>query len=265
MLHSTVCTCGAVHVHPLTLDRAKPSPGLIRARKLEEHYSAQLRKIARQVGLIVKAWAPEDGAFDLSQVPELEHTLGRYAEVITPWARSTAERIGAEIAIKERRFWAEHAKAMSRSLRDELMNAPTGQALRDFLGEQVRLIRSLPIEAGERVHDLTLKGLETSGRASEIAREIMRSGEVAESRAKTIARTEVSRTASGLVMVRSLHVGATTYAWRTSRDPDVRPSHEKMEGKIVAWDKPPTLDGMTGHAGMLPNCRCYPEPILPDF
>ena len=36
-----------------------------------------------------------------------------------------------------------------------------------------------------------------------------------------------------------------------------------MEGKFVRWDSPPTLDGMTGHAGEFPNDRCYPEPVIP--
>jgi uncharacterized protein with gpF-like domain len=37
-----------------------------------------------------------------------------------------------------------------------------------------------------------------------------------------------------------------------------------MEGKFVTWDDPPTLDGMKGHAGQFPNCRCYPEPVIPE-
>jgi uncharacterized protein with gpF-like domain len=37
-----------------------------------------------------------------------------------------------------------------------------------------------------------------------------------------------------------------------------------MEGKFVRWDEPPTLDNLTGHAGALPNCRCRPEPVIPD-
>ncbi|MDR0067994.1 phage head morphogenesis protein, partial [Acinetobacter sp. 11520] len=31
------------------------------------------------------------------------------------------------------------------------------------------------------------------------------------------------------------------------------------------WDNPPTLDNLKGHAGCLPNCRCYPEPSIPDI
>jgi uncharacterized protein with gpF-like domain len=36
-----------------------------------------------------------------------------------------------------------------------------------------------------------------------------------------------------------------------------------MEGVFVEWDKPPILDNMRGHAGEFPNCRCYPEPVIP--
>jgi hypothetical protein len=32
-----------------------------------------------------------------------------------------------------------------------------------------------------------------------------------------------------------------------------------MKDKFVRWDNPPTLDGMTGHAGCLPNCECWSE------
>lgn len=42
-----------------------------------------------------------------------------------------------------------------------------------------------------------------------------------------------------------------------------RPSHRAMEGRFVSWDSPPRLDGMTGHAGEFPYCRCYPEPVIP--
>lgn len=132
------------------------------------------------------------------------------------------------------------------------------------LAEQVALIKSLPIEAAQRVHALTIEGLENGTRAAEIAKEIRRSGEVSESRANLIARTEVSRTASALTQARAQHIGSEGYIWRTSGDSDVRHSHAQMNGRFVRWDSPPTLDGMTGHAGEYPNCRCYPEPVIPE-
>jgi SPP1 gp7 family putative phage head morphogenesis protein len=171
----------------------------------------------------------------------------------------------AEVAIRDEGAWAQMARSMSRALRDEIRNAPTGRVLQAALADQVTLITSLPIEAGERVHKLTLEGLETGARADTIAAEIMRTSEVTQGRANLIARTEVSRTVSSLTQARAEHVGSTGYIWRTSQDSDVRPSHKKMSGKFVLWSDAPTLDGLKGHAGALPNCRCFPEPVIPDI
>ncbi len=178
----------------------------------------------------------------------------------------------ANVQHQDAQAWKEMTAEMSKALRDEIRNAPTGAVMQSLLQEQVVLIRSLPLDAAERVHRLTLQGIEDGTRASEIAAEILRSGEVTASRAKLIARTEVSRTASTLTQARAEHIGSTGYIWRTCGDSDVRASHKAMNGKFVPWGSPPTLvdvgkngkaHSMTGHAGCLPNCRCYPEPIIP--
>lgn len=169
-----------------------------------------------------------------------------------------------EVNRRDEAAWAEYTRELSRALRTEIRTAPTGAAMRALLAEQVTLIKSIPLDAAQRVHRLTLEGIENSTRASAISKEIQRSGAVAESRADLIARTEVARTASTLTQARAEHVGSEGYIWRTSGDSDVRESHRDMNGKYVRWDSPPTLDKMTGHAGQFPNCRCYPEPVIPE-
>ncbi len=190
--------------------------------------------------------------------------LRHYAEGLMPWAEATAARMLADVNRRDETAWMEQAKEMSRALREEIRTAPTGATMRALLAEQVTLIQSIPLEAAQRVHELTLEGIENGTRASEISKAIQASGEVAKSRADLIARTEVARTASTLTQARALHIGSTGYIWRTSGDSDVRESHRKMNGQFVAWDDPPTLDKMTGHAGAFPNCRCYPEPVIPE-
>lgn len=174
-----------------------------------------------------------------------------------------------EVDARDRASWRTLGNAISAGLRNEILNAPVGVTLRERLADQVQLIRSIPIEAGQRVHELTLKGLEDSTRASEIAKSIRESGPVAESRAILIARTEVSRTASVLIESRCSHVGLDEYIWRTSRDGAVRPGHKVMEGTSCKWANPPAVDEggrtMHFHAGQIWNCRCWPEPVLPDI
>ena len=89
-------------------------------------------------------------------------------------------------------------------------------------------------------------------------------GSKTRSRAMLIARTEVGRVSGEMTKARAMTAGSDGYIWRSAEDRDVRPSHKKMNGRFVKWNEPPTLDNLTGHAGCLPNCRCYMEPVIAD-
>jgi SPP1 gp7 family putative phage head morphogenesis protein len=233
--------------------------GWHRARQTELRFSRELRKVAREIGRIV-------AGFDLNSpaaVARVRQSLDRYAEIIGPWAEHAVARIQADLDRADAKAWRRHAKSMSAALRAELDRADVRGAMNRLAADQVRLIKSLPTEAAERVHRLTQQGLTSGGRAKEVAAEIARTGEVTASRATMIARTETSRTATTLTETRATFVGSEGYIWRTSKDGDVRHSHKKMEGQFVRWDSPPELDGMVGHAGCFPHCRCYPEPVIP--
>lgn len=198
-------------------------------------------------------------------MPTITQILSKYSEALTAWAQSTAARMVQAADQKSREVWAALSVEMSQALRDEIRDTPTGTVMRELMAEQVTLIKSIPLDAAKRVHELTIRGLEDSTRAAEIQREIMRSGDVSTSRAMLIARTEVARTASVLTEARAVNVGSEGYIWRTSGDGDVRESHAEMNGKYVRWDTPPRLsDGTVTHAGQIYNCRCYPEPVIPE-
>ncbi|WP_175992623.1 phage minor head protein [Burkholderia vietnamiensis] len=245
----------------LTLDKKrdrKKNP--VRLTVPEQQYGTQLRKIAAQIDMFVKGFPADDASY----APTIEELLRRYAEALAPWAEATAARMIADLNRRDEQMWMKQAADMSRALREEIRGAATGETMRALLSEQVRLIKSIPLDAAERVHRLTLEGIVDGARAAQISKAIQASGSVAKSRADLIARTEVARTASALTEARALHVGSTHYVWHTSGDSDVRDSHRRMDGKVVAWNDPPTLDGMTGHAGQFPNCRCWGEPIIPE-
>ncbi|MCS3839400.1 SPP1 gp7 family putative phage head morphogenesis protein [Pseudomonas sp. JAI111] len=232
----------------------------VRTSRAERQYQSSLSQVARQVGSIINGFPPGDPSVE----PTISHMLNRYSELLNDWAISTASKMLVEVNQQDRKAWATLTEQMSQALRTEIRTAPTGMVMQGLLAEQVTLIKSIPLDAAKRVHELTLQGIEDGTRASEIAKEIQRSGEVSESKAKLIARTEVSRTAATLTEARAKAVGSEGYIWRTSGDSDVRHSHAEMNGKFVRWDSPPTLDKMTGHAGCFPNCRCYPDPVIPE-
>ena len=233
------------------------------AERLEAEYMRALRKLSKHIDHIVKEMEPGGVVKDAAG---LQATLRQYAKVIEPWARSVAARMVQRIADKDESAWAQTGTEMGAAMRKLIKEAPIGNALQDFLKEQVILITSLPVHAADRVHQLTLEGLSNATRIPAIQREILKTGLVTEARAKLIARTEIARTASALTMVRSQYVGCTHYVWRTSGDSDVRKSHKEMDGAIIPWATAPMLsDGTRTHAGMIYNCRCYAEPILSNL
>lgn len=245
----------------LTIDR-KRERNPVRTKRAELRYGSQLRKVAEHVGAIVRPFAPGD----MSQVPTITNLLDAYSNMLRQWAIQTASNMLMDVALQDRNAWMEHAKDMSRGIREEIRNAPTGSVLQELLEEQVGLIQSIPRDAARRVHRLTLEGLENSTRASEIAKEILRTGEVSASRATLIAVTEVSRTAATLTEARARSINSPGYFWVTSHDSDVRADHKDLDGQFIPWDDPPIADkrsGIRAHAGCIWRCRCWAKVVLP--
>ncbi|MCX2699245.1 phage head morphogenesis protein [Ochrobactrum chromiisoli] len=242
-------------------DRAGPSKksAFIRSKKAERAYQSQLLKVARNVDEIVRRFSGLPDSAD-----KIAAALERYALAVQPWATSVASRMVAEIDARDKATWRTVSETISKGLRDELRNAPTGKVVQALIDEQVTLIKSLPLEAAQRVQGLALEAVIGGGRSDDIVSAIMKTGDVTKSRAKMIARTEIGRASEALTEARAVGIGSEGYIWRTAKDSDVRHSHKMMEGKFVAWVSPPTLDGLTGHAGAVPNCRCYTEPVLPS-
>lgn len=200
-----------------------------------------------------------------SNAPSIARLLAAYAEALRPWARRIASKMLRDIDRRDQAAWSELGSAISSQLHRDIRRTDVGRRLRERLTDQVELITSIPRDAGERVHKLTLRALETGERAREAAREIRRSTEVTESRATLIARTEVARTAAALTQARAESAGSTHYIWRTANDSAVREQHKKLEGRVFAWNDPPEIKEEGRHGpGEIWNCRCYAEPILPD-
>lgn len=198
-----------------------------------------------------------------TDAPALERALRAYAEMLGPWAQSVASVMLADVNRRNYKLWKTNAEEMSKSIKLELQTAPTGRALARLMTEQVKLIRSIPATAAERVHEMAMERLSTSERSKTMVSEILELGQITERRAKMIARTEVARANANLTQARAEYTGSEGYIWRTAGDHDVRESHKEMDGKYVRWDTPPTTDKLVGHAGTLPNCRCTAEPVLP--
>jgi SPP1 gp7 family putative phage head morphogenesis protein len=254
--------------HP-ALDRAQSNRERVRERrvfanahKAEERYARQLRAVAHQVGALARFYRKGDPA----SAHWVIAAMRRYAETLWPWAVAVSERMLVDVQRRDEAAWARLGRQMGQALRKEIREAPTGELMQALLHEQAGYITSLPLDAAHRVHTWTLRGIEGAERPERVAAEIYNTGEVTKSRANLIARTEVARTASTLVQARATFVGSEGYIWRTSDDADVRREHRRLNGKYFRWDDPPVSgsNGERAHAGQIYNCRCVPEPVIPD-
>lgn len=172
----------------------------------------------------------------------------------------------AQVEREEWNQWRSVSEEISAGLRDVIGNTPVGMVAKDIVARQVQYMKSLPLEAASRVSEIQERAMEAvirGERPDALYEMIMASGDVAASRARTIARTEIGNATTALTQARALSVGSEGYWWRI-KGAGTRPSHAKMKDKFVRWDDPPTLDGMIGHAGCTPNCDCWPEVHIPE-
>lgn len=207
------------------------------------------------------------GSYDGSQssADQIAAHLFDYSQTINDWAEMTAQRMFAQVEREEWHQWRSVSQSISEGLRDVVGNSPVGQVAQDIVYRQVQVIKSLPIEAADRLRDIQSRAIQAviaGERPDQLYQMIMQTADVAASRAKVIARTEIGRATTALTQARAEHIGSEGYIWHIE-GAGTRPSHRRMAGKFVRWDNPPTLDGMTGHCGCLPNCKCWPEVQIP--
>lgn len=227
----------------------------------EKEYAKALKKVAKHAAHIVDIHA--NGAVIASPASMMKE-LEAYAKVIEPWANKTALKMLARTQASVDRYIKSQSREIGRLLRQEVNQTPTGQAMLALQREQVHYITSLPTDAGERAQKLAMEAYTGGRRPSEVAAEIERTEEVSASRAMLIARTETAKASAVVTEIRAAEVGATHYIWRTAGDSDVRESHAEMEGQVCSYADPPIVDGEPLNPGMIYNCRCYSEILVPD-
>lgn len=128
-----------------------------------------------------------------------------------------------------------------------------------FTTENVNLITSLKNQPLDQIEELTLRGFQQGVRHETIRKQIEERFDVARSRAKLIARDQVSKLNGQLTELRQTEMGIEEYRWHDSDDSRVRPTHRRHDGEIFRWDKPPAD---TGHPGQDFQCRCWAEALL---
>ena len=135
------------------------------------------------------------------------------------------------------------------------------QEVSAFTANNVKLIKDFSDDYLSKVEGIIQRGATSGKLTKDITSEIVEKLGVTESRAKTIARDQVSKFNSSLNKLRQQNLGVTKYEWSTAGDDAVRPSHAEKNGNIYSWDDPPSD---TGNPGDDVNCRCIGLPVFDD-
>lgn len=240
----------------------------------EREFAKALKKIAKASAHIIEQHIDVDGV-GLTDTPEMEKALKEYSRKLDPWARRQSAKLIEQVRRSNKRAYQNKSQAIGVEIDLVGNESHIGVVARGLMEEQVGLIKSIPLEAGRRAQEIALNAV-LQGRRAEpdqdvidrLQKEMGMTEEVAVNRAKLIARTETARANAAINQARAMSVGSSQYRWHNSGDAAVRHSHKfyrgkRLQGMIFSWDDPPTLDdGMTGHPGTFPNCRCFAEPVF---
>lgn len=266
-------------IRSLTLDVKKTFKGNFKpSSTAERDFQRALKKVGRVAGHIIEAHT--DGV-KITNEHDMHRALKDYSKLIEPWAKRQSQKLLEKVQKVNKKAYINKSKDLGLELHRQLLDPKhlRAEALiaHALQAEQVALIKSIPLEAGQRAQKIAYEAALHGTRAEpnedtikELQKQLGLSTEVAVSRAQLIAVTETARANASINQARAMSVGSGQYRWHNSGDEAVRPSHRKYKGKrlqgmIFSWDDPPTLDdGMTGHPGTFPRCRCFAEPIFND-
>lgn len=238
-------------------------PAFAARKKTESEYYYYLRKVIDRINNIVKKYYDPNHPYATN---DLIYELEAYANTLTPWAKKLARKMINRVNNYNYGDWKRVNAKLYAYFRDGFKKGDAAfRTALELQNSEVNLIKSLPLEAAQRVQEMSRNYMVKGKRPEELAEAILTSEAVSRSRAKLIARTEIAKANTFLTKSRAESIGVRKFIWRTMEDGIVRPSHAELDGMIFDFDNPPDIDGEGVHLpGDFPNCRCYAEPIIDE-
>ncbi len=182
------------------------------------------------------------------------------AEVNRTWSTSRIASMVEPVAGGVEKF---QAQSLNNQLRPVVgVDAVGGETwlkpkVSEFVTRNVALIKTIDSRFFTEIAALVTEESNKGERWEDLAKRLQERTGVAESRAKLIARDQVSKFYSELNTARQSSLGIKKATWRTANDNRVRDEHEALNGELYDLANPP--DGGPGHAV---GCRCYGDPDL---
>ena len=187
-------------------------------------------------------------------------------------------------ALEEKLSIKEWKKVISKTLginllEDYYSGAVYKELLEKWVSDNVDLIKTIPYSSLDKMKEIVYDNYMKGATTTNIVKAIQKQYGMDKRHARLIARDQVSKLNAAITQYQQKDAGITQYRWSTSKDERVRKgdktakgiidpmgdNHERLEGKIFRWDKPPLVDRKRGracHPGEDYQCRCCAIPVF---
>ncbi len=130
-----------------------------------------------------------------------------------------------------------------------------------------RLIKTIDSRYWDDIAEVTREAVNRGIQTRELTKLLEERYTVSQSRAKLIARDQISKLNADITEQKQTALGVVEYFWVTSHDERVRPTHRNLDGSRQRWDAPPVTEtnGERNHPGQAVNCRCSARPVVPGY
>ncbi|MCD1645263.1 minor capsid protein [Aurantimonas coralicida] len=195
------------------------------------------------------------GEFVFESLKQLAVRLGVIAEGM----------VGRILRLESERHTKKWLASVRSTIGIDLAAVVSQEDLADYLttaaARNASLIKSLGDDAIKRVEQATYQAILQGQTAAQLRKRMTEEFGVLDSRAKLIARDQVSKLTSDLNRRRHEQAGVTSYVWMSSQDERVRERHRALDGKEYRYGEP------TGAEQGLPpgqpiQCRCVARGIV---
>lgn len=237
---------------------------------------AQERELERLAAAAVLAWNVElrgtvIPAYREAIRPAVPRSIGlqEVEQALDTASRNTARKVTEAEADLERFFrqfgtWHTErtavtiGEAANTNIRPLLRASEIEDAIRLATRRNVALIRGLDDEMRKRVERAVLDSFGNGSSVTELRRVLRKDLKFAPSRAKLIARDQLSKIAGEFDRVRHAELNIKRFVWQHSLLPNPREHHLDRHRKVFRWDRPPNGEIPGGPI----NCRCRSIPYL---
>jgi len=231
---------------------------------LERSILAQLRRVEQAVAQGIRDIILPRYRTKLTTDAD-EDSFSALRLLVGAMVRIASQQVAELLQLEGRRHTKAWMSAARRAFGIDLSSVVSEEDLEGYLEQAAlrnsSLIRGLADDLLKRVAQETTTALIAGESAAQLQARLKRQLEVADSRARLIARDQTSKLTSDLNRRRQEEAGVDSYIWRTSQDERVRARHRDLEGRQYRYGEP------TGAEEGLPpgqpiQCRCVAQGVV---